>query len=285
MKNLFKTRFALIILFLAFGTLQSQNEILSAVSELKGNVSTMEFILTKVDENVKKDKHKNLEKNIHDLEIQLSEVNNTSSLFKEEIRNDLGQLVNALYSDLSSLEKTVHKSKLFDSHKEFNINIQKLNLDFNALSEYITNLESLVNEILISTPSETVYVEKETTENKPVAKKKSHNQPTSHSANVKESLKNKCEAIGIQMEGIDYAFKQSKFDKIASYCSKISDICDDMLSLSQDQSFSESVKEMKDAAHDLEHLSLQGHEKHDQIHHEYDHLKKLHKKANARLSA
>ena len=285
MKNLFKTRLIIITLFLAFTSVYSQNEVLSAVSELNGSTSTMQFILTKIDENVKRDKHKNLEKNIHDFEDQLNKVSSSGRVFKEEIRNDILIRVNALMADLSALEKTVHKSKLFDSHKEFNTNIENLNLDFNSLNDYVNNLEDVVNESLKTTITETVYVEKEATKTEPVVKSEPY-QPTSNSSNnVKESLKNKSEAIGIQMKGIDYAFKYNKYGDIGSYCGKISDLCDDMLGLSQSEHLSESVKEMKDAAHELDHLALQGHAKHDQIHHEYDHLKKLHKKVNTQLAA
>ena len=89
MANILLSTVPEITLFLAFTSVYSQNEVLSAVSELNGSTSTMQFILTKIDENVKRDKHKNLEKNIHDFEDQLNKVSSSGRVFKEEIRREI----------------------------------------------------------------------------------------------------------------------------------------------------------------------------------------------------
>lgn len=283
-----------IAVFLVSPYAYGQEEVLTAVSKLKKDVATMEYILNKIEQDVEKDNHKNLEKSGHDFEALLAEIKSTGSIFRDEIRNELNSLTNALASDLVNYEKTVHKSRFLDTHKEFDNDIKALNSDFLDLKNYVNDLSGLVNEVLLTPVVDTVVVYRDREQvpasqnGNPTIEPSSGGEVTSNTYKKSGhssmgSLKMKSESIGIQMNGIEYAFKYSKFKDIADYCSKISDLCEEMKSLSTDSQLTSSVSEMKEMVHDMEHLALQGHSKHDELHHEFDHLKKLHKKINTHL--
>lgn len=284
--------FTFISVFFLITDVLCQEEVLAAVSELKKDVATMEYILDKINRDVEKDDHKSMEKSGHDFELLLGEVKETGGLFRDEIRNELNSLANKLGSDLVNFEKTVHKSRFLDAHKDFENNMEELNTDFLELKQYIDELEGFVNEVLLDSEPDTVVVYRERPPVSVSVKEESSNslpdnsyKNSGHSYENSGSLKLKCEHIGIQMNGIENAFKYDKFSDIAGYCSKISDLCEEMKLLSPNSQVAVSVSELSEMAHEMEHLALQGHSKHDQIHHEFDHMKKLHKKINASLAS
>jgi hypothetical protein len=264
---------------------RSQNEIQVAISNMKENTTTMKFVLSKIDENIKKDKHKELEKNVHDYETLVNKVKEDGSLFKDDISDEIDAKCEVLAESIVKFEKTVHASKLFDKHDELIASIVELNTNTADLRKYIDELDALSNEILRE--STLVFVEKEESASDRVYDKspgENRSRSSSHSNDI-GTLKNKSDAVEIQLDGIDNAFKYNKYSDIAKYCNKIMDLCEEMGDLSNNERLSEIVKEMKDTTHDLEHLSLQGHGKHNEIHHESDHLKKLHSKLNYQLAS
>jgi|GEM_PF-4943819 len=276
-----------VIVFLLTYDAKGQNEIQIAISDMKENSSTMMFILTKIDENMEKDKHKDLEKNIHDFKALATKVQETGSLFKDEYRVEIDVKCNALAKNVVQFEKTVHASKFLDKHDELESSISQLNSNTVDLRSYIDDLDKEVNELLIEITTDTIYVKE-----KPVVKTVDSGevkeivstQTTSDSA-TKVSLKNKSDAIGIQLDGINNAFKYKMYKDIGKYCNKIMDLCDDMSAGTSYESLSTSVTELKKSAHDLEHFSIEGHSKHDEMHHEHDHLKKLYSKISEHIDS
>jgi len=278
-----------VIVFLLTYDAKGQNEVQVAISDMKENSSTMMFILTKIDENMEKDKHKDLEKNIHDFKALATKVQETGSLFKDEYRVEIDVKCNALAKNVVQFEKTVHASKFLDKHDELESSISQLNSNTKDLRSYIDDLDAYANELLIEERIEIVYIE----EGKPAdeavtsgggVREKVSTQTTSDSS-TKASLKNKSDAIGIQLDGINNAFKYKMYKDIGKYCNKIMDLCDDMSAGTSYESLSTSVTELKKSAHDLEHFSIEGHSKHDEMHHEHDHLKKLYSKISEHIDS
>lgn len=119
-------------------TAKGQNDPKTAVLTMQQETSLTDNILSQISESIKKDKHKEMEVQIHSLESSLARIQDQSASLPKEYNEGLSTKINDLKTTVSEFEKLVHKSSVFDKDKQLNSKLLQLNTKFSSVKSYIS---------------------------------------------------------------------------------------------------------------------------------------------------
>uniref|UniRef100_UPI004048CED8 hypothetical protein n=2 Tax=Flavobacteriales TaxID=200644 RepID=UPI004048CED8 len=105
-----------ISLFSASGQTTAQD----AISKMKQETANMDNILAQIDVSIQKDKHKEMEPQIHNLETSLSVLQDQAVYLDKTYLEGLTAKTADMQASIKDFEKIVHKSSVFDKDKELN---------------------------------------------------------------------------------------------------------------------------------------------------------------------
>lgn len=258
-------------------TARGQTTAQDAVFKMKQEALTAENILVQMEYSVRKDKHKEMEVQIHDLEKSLAALQDQTVYLNKDHKDGLTAKINDMKPTISAFKKIVHKSRLFDKDKELKSEFQRLETKLTSIKSYIDFIQNELDKA-------------ETEEQKEQAHQEGHQKEKDRDKAI-INIKPKTTELETQVNKVAAAFKKSDLNDVAAHSRNIQQLCIDISALNEGLEPSErtaiatSLVAIKKKAGTLETLAKEGHSKHDQAHDEFDAIKKEFAKLKTQINA
>jgi hypothetical protein len=256
---------------LLFTQAKSQTDAKSVLSVMNQELVTMQTSISQIDESIKKDKHKELDGQIHDFNNALTRFETQSEALPNEY--SFSTQISAVKLSSSAFETIAHKSKLFDKDKELANQLSQIKSNTDNLQSNFTSVKSE-----IETNMEQAHIgQHEEIKNINTSSSPSASSPTRDAALV--NIQNAKNEIDAQLEKIVAALKASKYADVAEHAGNVSKICDKIIPYLNDMTekektaFSATVSSAKKEANDLQANARKGEANHDDIHHHFEKTK------------
>jgi chromosome segregation ATPase len=264
--------YSLTIVF-TFGLLSGycQDAAQDAISSMYAETSNMKNALAQIDGVIKKDKHKDMEKEIHNVKNSLSGLRIHVNYLPNEYRDNFTGDFKTMETTIAAFENRVHKSRLFDKDKELRADFQKLNTNLNSIIDQIEDVEKNLKPLPNPNPPNGDV--------RPAPP--SSPEPDSHGRDKAiEKIKSKNDRADDYLEDINHAFKKNAYEDIARYSRDIKYLCKDIEDLAEDlkdgekSEITRAIGKIEDMANDLAGSAKKGHSEHVQMHDDFEHLEK-----------
>lgn len=278
------------IIFIILATLLTLSQVIGqttaqdAIFEMKKEVSTAENILLRMEYNIKKDKHKEMEKQIHDFKNTIASLSSQKVYLQEKHFSGLRNEVYDIEIVITSFEKIVHKSRLFDKDKLLKQHFENLKIKLNSAKEYIDIIQEDIDE-------QEKEKEKEKKENDTIIDKDKQSHQDNHGQDEGEIsvVKPKMAEIETQIHKIEASLKKNNFKDIAWHATKIQNLSLELNIYSQDKTSNEMISintlanSLKIKAEKLESSAKGGYSNHHQIHEDVEAVENEFKRLEAQV--
>ncbi|WP_445718184.1 hypothetical protein [Flavobacterium sp.] len=255
-----------ISLFSASGQTTAQD----AISKMKQETANMDNILAQIDVSIQKDKHKEMEPQIHNLETSLSVLQDQAVYLDKTYLEGLTAKTADMQASIKDFEKIVHKSSVFDKDKE-------LNSAHATLETKLTSIKSYID-----------FVQNEIFKNQQEQQQQQQSQQTQQQKDNRQksipNLKTKVAELETQFKKASAAFAKSAFTDVGEHSEHIAKLCTALATLNENLNEDERSANaqllitIKEKSESNETLSKTGAKSHDQIHKNLDAIKAaLHK--------
>ncbi len=272
MKTIQHTLIALALIVSMRATGQTDAKATLAVMDQE--LITMQTSLSQIDGNIKKDKHKEMEKEIHSFNDALVRFETKSLTLSQEY--SFGEQIKSVKSSSEAFEKIVHKSSLFDKDKELNKQFVMLKSNVNNLKSYFNDVKSLIES------------------NMEVSHQKDHDQINNEYKAILDTALSKIlplnTNIKTQLSKITVALKKNDYGDVAHHAGEVIKLCDKMLPYlsylneKEKNALTISINSTKKEATSLQTNAKKGAANHEDVHHHFGKLELEANSLNAQLA-
>ena len=261
-----------ITLMLLSVAVKGQDQTIGILAVMNNNINMMQTVLSDIEQSIKRDRHKEMDTQIHQLDNAVSEFETSNAKLPSEYALGITEKTDQVRSSADAFEKIAHKSKVFDKDKELKDHFAALQINVNDLQEYFAGSKSAI---------EANIGQARNRQHEGMQKPGKITPPLSSDARdaaLKEIERSNAE-IKIQFEKITEALKASKYADVAEHAKKVSALSDKMLLLLNDLTEKErtalnaTVTSSKKEAESLRVSALKGASDHDDIHKHFEKLK------------
>jgi hypothetical protein len=248
-----------------------------ALYNMNREALTAENVLVDMEYSIKKDNHKKMEIQIHDLQKTLGVLYDLSANLQKVHYEGLTEKINDMKTTVYGFEEIIHKSKWFDKDKE-------LKSEFGQLKIKLTSIKSDLDFIQIDLDYQVADEQKEQ------AHQEGH-QASEGRHKAMDNIKLKATELKTQVKKVATALKEGNYKDVAIHSRHIQQLCTEIAAFNENLAASErsaiatSLVAIKKKAVTLEALALEGNRKHDKTHYEFEAIKIEFAKFNTQINA
>ncbi len=287
-------KIALITVLLIYSfAANSQENLRSSLLAVSKNAAALDGLILQVDNDLKKDKHKDMDRLAGEMKNELSAINEKLSTIGEPNRTTIAAVVTGYNSDVDNFRKLTNKSGLFDKDKLMDEAFGKVKATHKQFRDLLktTYTKALQNEEQ-KTPEKQPEPQqkKDTAMKEPVVAAPPVNNPApnadNHAATTEVSglIADSKKMIELYIDSVHLAMKKNNFSRVGKLAKYISNNCLQIedLSLMLKSEQKESIRilsaGLRAYADDLQRHSKKGAAEHHELH---DVLEKMEIKVNS----
>lgn len=154
-----KKLFTILSLIFCF-TAKSQSNVENALAVINQETISIENSISEIESVIQKDKHKDMETQIHILKNSLTQINSQVGYLPDDHRDTFVGKIKKIEISSNEFERRVHKSTLFDSDKELNNVFLQLQGDAKSVKSYASFMKTVIENQIKETQKATEEAEK-----------------------------------------------------------------------------------------------------------------------------
>lgn len=298
MKKLF-TFLSLILCFAA----KSQSNVENALAVINQETTSIENSILEIESVIQKDRHKDMETQIHILKNSLTQINTQVVYLPEDHRDTFVGKLKKIEDSSNQFERRVHKSTLFDSDKELNNVFSQLQGDAKSVKSYASFMKTVIENQIKEAQRVSQESEKMKHDTTHEAQEKDINENTNQKIQEVQSeanQKNRVTILGVvknyntdiqtNTNKIIVALKRSDYGDVIQHTREINTMATRMRPLLGSLTNNEKValettnSQVIDITNKLIIAAKKGKANHHDIHHHFDELKEQATTLKAQLS-